>query len=225
MAATNKIQPEETEYQSLADKAYQILEESIVTLRLAPGTVLSEQKLAQELNVGRSPVREALQRLSYEGLVVVLPRRGVLVSEIDISGHLRMLAVRRELEGLMVRSACDFATEEERGEFLSMARLFEKVAKENDTKKFIQIDAGFNKLLLTSANNEFIEKSVRLMSGLTRRFWCKYRDIADHAKCARIHAKIARAIAKNNKEACSDALHQLIDYLEKLTMEALVKGK
>ena len=82
---------------SLTDRAYVALEEMICTLRLEPGEVLSEGALSETLRIGRTPVREALQRLAREGLVTVLPRRGVLVSEFNVKRQLRMLEVRREL--------------------------------------------------------------------------------------------------------------------------------
>ena len=88
---------------TLTDRAYRELEEMIVTLQLAPGTVLSEQALAVRLKIGRTPIREALQRLARDGLVVIMPRRGIMVSEINLRLQLRLLEVRRELERLMAK--------------------------------------------------------------------------------------------------------------------------
>ncbi|HKX38598.1 MAG TPA: GntR family transcriptional regulator, partial [Burkholderiales bacterium] len=85
---------------SLTDQAYTALEELIVTLQLAPGEAVSEQMLAERLKIGRTPIREALQRLARERLVTILPRRGVMVSAIDVAAQLRLLEVRRELERL-----------------------------------------------------------------------------------------------------------------------------
>ncbi|MEE8122944.1 MAG: GntR family transcriptional regulator, partial [Alphaproteobacteria bacterium] len=76
---------------SLTDRAYNQLEELVVTLRLEPGAVLSEGVLASELGFGRTPIREALQRLAREGLVVILPRKGILVSEINPRKQLLVL--------------------------------------------------------------------------------------------------------------------------------------
>ena len=92
---------------TLTDRAYAELEELIVTLQLPPGTALSELVLAKRLDIGRTPIREALQRLSRDGLVNILARRGVLVSEIDLRAQLRLLEVRRELERLMARGAAE----------------------------------------------------------------------------------------------------------------------
>src|SRR5215831_5167229 len=92
---------------SLTEKAYREIEEQIVTLRLQPGQILSESGLAKYLDIGRTPVREALQQLAREGLVTILPRRGVIVSEINIRNQLELLRVRREVERLMARLAAE----------------------------------------------------------------------------------------------------------------------
>src|SRR5579862_4670828 len=90
---------------SLTDRAYSILEEMIVTLRLPPGGAVSEASLSKALEIGRTPIREALQRLARERLVTILPRRGILVTEINVKSQLRLLEVRREVERLIARSA------------------------------------------------------------------------------------------------------------------------
>ena len=99
--------------ETLTDRAYRLVEELIVTLALPPETILSEQSLAARLGIGRTPIREALQRLARDGLVVILPRRGILVSQINLKTQMRLLEVRRELERLMARGAAERATPEE----------------------------------------------------------------------------------------------------------------
>ena len=99
---------------SLTEQAYRQIEERIVTLRLEPGEVLSEASLSLELGIGRTPIREALQRLAREGLVNILPRRGILVSDINVRNQLELLAVRREVERLMARLCAVRASQEER---------------------------------------------------------------------------------------------------------------
>src|ERR1700722_8974898 len=111
----------EAEDGTLTDRAYRKLEEMIVTLQLSAGTVLSEQVLAVRLKIGRTPIREALQRLARDGLVVIMPRRGIMVSEINLRLQLRLLEVRRELERLMASLAAERASPEERQEFAEVA--------------------------------------------------------------------------------------------------------
>ena len=80
--------------QSLTDLAYAHLEELIVTLKLRPGAVVSEGELSVLTGIGRTPIREALQRLARERLVSILPRRGIIVSEINVKSQLRLLEVQ-----------------------------------------------------------------------------------------------------------------------------------
>jgi len=118
----------------------------IVTLQLAPGASVSETELAQSLGIGRTPIREALQRLAREGLVAILPRRGVIVSEINVKKQLRLLEVRRELERLIARSAARRATDDERARLVELADSFERSAKVNDDVTFMRTDREFNAL-------------------------------------------------------------------------------
>ncbi len=71
---------------SLNEEAYRLIEEMIVTLELAPGSVVSEAMLSERIGIGHTPIREALQRLAREHLVQILPRRGVVVTAVDV-GH------------------------------------------------------------------------------------------------------------------------------------------
>lgn len=83
---------------TLTEEAYRRLEEMIVTLALAPGSVVSEAILSERLGIGTTPIREALQRLSREYLIQILPRRGVIVTGIDVRQQLQVLETRRELD-------------------------------------------------------------------------------------------------------------------------------
>src|SRR3979409_1224013 len=96
---------------SLTDQAYLQLEELIVTLQLEPGEIVSEAALSGQLRIGRTPIREALHRLARERLVNTLPRRGIVVSEINVGAQLRLLEVRREIERLVARSAARRASD------------------------------------------------------------------------------------------------------------------
>ncbi len=202
---------------SLADAAYHAIEERIVTLQLAPGALLSEQQLARELSVGRSPVREAIQRLAHEKLVLVLPRRGILVSDNNLSTHRRLLEARREFERLLVRLACRSATDAQIASFIRMAAEFRRQARDNDVRGFMRTDFEFNDLLAASADNEFAVKAIELTRGLSRRFWYKYYRNADLGKCAQLHADLAHAVGRRESAAAGRALDQLIDYMEEFT--------
>jgi len=208
--------------QSLTDRAYADLEEMIVTLKLAPGIAVSEAELSKHLGIGRTPIREALQRLARERLVTILPRRGVIVSEINVKSQLRLLEVRRELERLIARSAARRATIEERARFRELARLFEKSAKVNDDVTFMRTDREFNTLCVTATRNEFAAGAMSLMHSLSRRFWyIHYKKAADMPLTAKLHADMARAIADGHEEQAAKATDRLLSVIEKFTRDTV----
>jgi DNA-binding GntR family transcriptional regulator len=207
-----------TDERLLTDIAYARIEELIVTMKLRPGTVVSELSLGQELGIGRTPVREALQRLAREQLVRVLPRRGVFVSEIDVKSQLRLLEVRRELERYIARSAARRASQAERQRFAELAAIFFACARSNDDATFIKADREFNDLNADAARNEFAAAALTNMQSLSRRFWyLHYRQAADLPETAIRHAEVAQAIAQANEEQAAKASDRLIDLMAEFT--------
>ena len=207
---------------SLTDRAYTEIEELIITLKLAPGSAVSEQELSAHLGIGRTPIREALQRLARERLVAILPRRGIIVSEINVSSQLRLLEVRREIERLIARSAARRATGDERARFLAIAAGFEKSAKAKDDIAFMRIDRDFNQLCSSASHNEFAAGAMGLMHSLSRRFWyLHHRHAADMPGTAKLHADIARAIAAGEEARAGTASDRLLDAIEKFTRDTV----
>ena len=208
--------------QTLTDQAYRELEEEITTLRIPPGTIVSEALLSERFGVGRTPVREALQRLARQGLVVIMPRRGVVVSEIDVAAQLRLLEVRRELERLMVRGAARRASKPQRKRFQEIAAGMDKVAKRADDLAFMRLDREFNLLLLEAAGNEFGAATLGMLSGLSRRFWyAHYKQAADLSRTAHLHAAVARLIGGGDEERAAAASDALIDHMQEFTRRTI----
>ncbi|MDP3250347.1 MAG: GntR family transcriptional regulator [Hydrogenophaga sp.] len=203
---------------SLTAQAYERIEEMIVKLELQPGTALSEAELSARLGIGRTPVREALQRLAREHLVQILPQRGVLVSELDIKRQLRLLEVRREVERLVARCSARRATDAERKQFAELAAEFNAAAKTNDQSRFMKADKAFNDLSLRVARNEFAAGAMGLMHGLSRRFWFMHHRQADDTEfMASLHGRLSKAIADGDENAAAKALDALIDHNETFT--------
>jgi DNA-binding GntR family transcriptional regulator len=222
MTSSTMIDAEDPLDRTMTDRAYRRLEELIVTLQLPPGTVLSELMLAGKLSIGRTPIREALQRLAREGLVLILPRRGILVSEINLRTQLRLLEVRRELERLLARAAAERATAAECLSFAEIAAGMRATSEEADDIAFMRLDQQFNGLLAQAARNEVANRSMGLMHGLSRRFWyLHYRQAADLPRCARLHADVADAIARRKSTAAAAASDELIDYIEDFARSTL----
>jgi DNA-binding GntR family transcriptional regulator len=204
--------------ETLTERAYRALEEEIVTLRLKPSQVLSEQILSATFKIGRTPIREALQRLAREGLVAILPRKGILVSDINPRNQLLVLEVRRELERLLSRAGAERATNEQREQLQDIARGMDRASKANDDIAFMRLDRELNRLMIEAAHNDYAARSMKLLQGLSRRFWyMHYREAADLPLCARLHANQARAIAQGDGDAAARASDKLMNYVENFT--------
>jgi DNA-binding GntR family transcriptional regulator len=200
---------------SLTEQAYRALEEQIVTLKIPPGTVVSEAILGQRLGIGRTPIREALWRLARERLVTIIPHRGIIVSEINIKLQLRLLELRRVVERLVASRAAKRASEGERHRLDEIAAGMEAAASANDDVAFMRLDREFNELTVTAARNEFATSAMSLVQGLSRRFWyLHYKDAADMPLAARLHADVARAVARGDGGEAGRASDALVDYIE-----------
>src|ERR1700744_5282664 len=201
--------------ETLTEKAYRAMEEEIVTLRTPPGTVVSEAILSRRLGVGRTPIREALQRLAREWLAVIMPRRGMVVSGIGPIRQLRLLEARREIERFLARSAASRATPLQRLQFTAIADGMDEAARNADDIAFMRLDREFNLLVLGAAGNEFAAAAMSLMNGLSRRFWyMHYKHAADLPLAARLHASIARAIGGGDQVMAGESSDALVDYIQ-----------
>ena len=201
--------------ETLTERAYRTLEEEIVMLRLPPGHVVSEALLSRRFAIGRTPIREALQRLARERLVVILPRRGIVVSEIDVASQLRLIELRREIERLIAQLAATRASDAQRQGFIAIATGMRDAAEANDDITFMRLDREMNQRLLDAARNEFAAGAMGLMSGLSRRFWyMHYREVADLPLAARLHADVVAAVGQGDEAEAAAASDRLIDYIE-----------
>lgn len=209
-------------YVSLSEAAYRRLEEMIVMLELPPGTVVSEAELSKRLGIGRTPIGEAVSRLAQQDLITIMPRRGIVISEINIKKQLKLLEVRREVERLVARCAARRAGPEERKRFTEIADAMDATVRNEDALGFVRLDHEFNVLCATAARNEYAASVMAMMQSLSRRFWVlHYKRVADLPRGVKAHADVARAIAAGNEKAAAKASDRLIDYIEEFTRASL----
>jgi DNA-binding GntR family transcriptional regulator len=207
---------------SLADTAYRRIEEMIVMRVLKPGAMISEHRLAGDIGCGRTPVREALQRLRLEGFIEVHPGRGVQVSTIDIFRQLELLEVRRPLEELMVRLASERATVPERASMTRLSQTIAAAATAGDHRAFLNAARAINDTLAAAARNTILANSMRGLHGLSRRFWFAYIEDEDiFEEAARLHGATLDATAARDGEAAAANAATFLNFLERLTRKAL----
>jgi len=202
---------------ALADQARAQLEELIVKLELPPGSVWSESQLSQELGIGRTPVREALQRLQTEYLVKIVPRFGAQITEINVTQQLLLLEVRRALERLIAENAARRATPEEREQLLRMADTLEAMV-DADVLRFLRYHYDIKKYIAACGRNPFAASAIAPAHAMSRRFYyLHYRRAHDMPVAARHHAEVIRAIALGDEAKAGAAADRLMDYVEELT--------
>ena len=131
----------------LSQKAYDKLEKMLVSLELKPGHVYSEKELTNIMGFGRTPLREALQRMSSIDLVEIIPRMGIKISEIILYRQLAILEARRPLDELIAICATKRSTDEQKKKLIEMAEEMEKAVKESDVKEYLRLDRAFDELL------------------------------------------------------------------------------
>lgn len=208
--------------ETLAEKAYRRIEEMIVTRQLVPGSMISESQLSVELGCGRTPIREALQRLKHEGFVEIHPRRGALVTPIDVTRQLELLEVRRPLEVLVVHLAAERASAAEREEMLALALEIEAAAVAGDRLRYLAANRSIHELRVGATKNSIVAMISGSINGLSRRFWYAYIvDTGSFVEAARLHADILKAIVSGSAAQRVDAAGALLDFLENLTRRAI----
>jgi DNA-binding GntR family transcriptional regulator len=205
----------------LADSAYERLEQMIVTLELPPGGTVSEAELGRRLNLGRTPLREALLRLEEQRLVTTLPRRGTVVSDISIVDYLSLLETRRVLDRLVSTKAARRSSPAQRAEFERIAREMEVAAGDDAMEKFMLLDGEFDRLLEEAARSAFAVRALLPLHTHCRRFWYRYRHSGDLRRAAELHAELIRAVVHGEEQAAGDASDGLVGYLEEFAREAL----
>ena len=199
---------------TLNAEAYRRLEEMIVTLELEPGCVVSESVLSERIGIGTTPIREALQRLAREYLVQILPRRGVVVTTIDVRLQLQVLETRRELDRLIARSAARRATSRERRDIGAIGERMLKTRRRGNLHEFLRLDDALNQQMAHAARNSVAANAIASLQAVSRRFWY-FHKAEDELSTAIVplHAAVAAAVAAGDEREAGTSADALIDHL------------
>jgi DNA-binding GntR family transcriptional regulator len=154
---------------TLADQAYERLREEIIRVDLPPGTLLREDELMKRLGIGRTPVREALQRLQGDGFVTVLPRRGTLVSDISLTDLTAIYEVRKHLESWASRLAAERAGRAEHAEARQLVAALAALEPDDDYEPLLDIDRRIHRFVYRSTRNLFLANTADQYHNLSLR--------------------------------------------------------
>ena len=151
-------------------RAYQRIREQITTLELAPGSVINDQQLAQMLDMGLAPVREALKLLAHENLVVITPRHGLYVADVNVPDLEQLSEMRLALEGLSARLAAQRANDDDNA-VLEALRQEQASTPAEDSRRLFDVDHKFHQAVAQAAHNKYLAASLERLFGLSQRLW------------------------------------------------------
>jgi DNA-binding GntR family transcriptional regulator len=170
----------------------------IVNLELAPGAVIHEEALQASLGLGRTPIREALQRMVRDQFVTVIPRRGMYVSSIDVGDLALLYETRTILEPYAMRLACARGTDAAWDE---MAALLEGASDDSSPEALLDIDRECRELVWAAADNRFLTDHLDMLYAHSDRLWHLYLgDVADLHGMIAEHRDILAALRSNDAD-------------------------
>lgn len=151
-------------------RAYELIRERITTLELPPGSSINEQALAEQMEMGLVPVREALKLLAHEKLVVITPRHGLYVADVNVPDLEQISEMRLALEGLCARLAAQRATADDIVVLETLRQEQASTALE-DSKRLFDLDHKFHQAVARAAHNKYLADSLERLFGLSQRLW------------------------------------------------------
>ena len=203
---------------SLADKAYHEIRGLIVSLELAPGAVIDERELIERLEIGRTPVREALRRLAHERLVEVYPRRGMFVTGVDVRELARLSEVREVLEPEAARLAAERATDVDRAELGALL-----IELDAGRSELIDLDERIHRAVYRAAHNDLLEATLEQYYVLALRIWSIALDRAHELEEAvEEHRALLEAIQAGDCDRAADTMRAHVQNFEQAMHRVLL---
>ncbi len=200
---------------SQAERAYWLLVERIINLELPPGAVLMDRELTRELDVGRTPMREALQRLAVEDLVVHYPNRGMVVSEISARSTRDIYEFRALIDGEAAKFASLRRSDEEANNLVGLAKELTRLSEGDNVSEYVTTDRIFYAELGSACKNMYIEETIPRIFNLHLRLWFFISKIrGDWKNLAHAHSEMAtetaNAIRNKDPEGASLAIRAYV---------------
>jgi DNA-binding GntR family transcriptional regulator len=187
--------------QLLADRAYVELRDQIVSLAIAPGAPINEESLGRELEMGRTPVREAIKRLALENLVCVYPRRGTFATEINITDLAHVSDVRVQLEGHAAYRAAQRLTPAQRDELDGLLGELAQPDSGGGAEMLMRLDARIHRFVYRCAGNSYLQDTLERYLNLSLRIWYLVLGRLPHLfERVHEHSDLLHAIRDGNAE-------------------------
>jgi len=214
---------ETVEARSQSEEAYARILERIVSLEMAPGSVVNEARLREELKIGRTPIREALQRLARENLVRSIPHRGTFVTDVNITDLARITEVRVVIESHAARLAAEKLAAADRGAMRELLGLLHR-GYVTDQRDLMQLDRRVHRTIYRAARNPFLEGTLERYFNLSLRLWylvidreVRLREAVDE------HVELLQAILAGDGDRAEDIMRRHVTGFEREIRKVLVE--
>lgn len=203
---------------NLMDIAYERLERLIVSCELKPGAFLSMQALQTMTGCSRTPIYQAVNRLSADTLVTILPRHGVRIAPIDLARERMLLRLRRDLERFVLALVAERAGATHRTQMLHVTRALRERRDSMTIEEFNAFDQRIDKLILVAAGEPFLEHTLRPLHTIFRRIGSiHHRHIGHERSLLRsidCHVDVLDAVAARDAGRAIEASDRLIGFIE-----------
>ncbi len=196
---------------SLLDRAYDEIKFRIITCRYRPGEVLSEAAISVELRIGRTPVHQAIQRLMMDGLISIMPRKGVMVRPVSMDEAMEIIGVRLVTECYCASLAANRANDSELKRLQEIVDASEEAVANRDVEQMMLLDREFHDTLARAARNLVLADVLRNLHERSLRFWfISLRDPDHHRKVLAQHRAIVEALQSRQSDAAGNAMREHI---------------
>ena len=212
------------ENQSLSDEAYAQIRSMIISCQLRPGSVISEVELMNQLNMGRTPIREALRNLANEKLIEVYPRRGMFVAGVDVKDLAAISEVRGNLEIQAAGLAAERATAPDRMVISQLINEIDSLKGEPKMEKLIHLDQRIHHNIYAATHNDFLVSTLDQYYAHALRIWFMALDRVSELEDAIIeHRALLQSILDGDKKAAEKAMREHIEGFETTIRKSLQK--
>jgi DNA-binding GntR family transcriptional regulator len=214
---------EPVEARSQSEEAYLRIRDRIVCLEMAPGSVVNEARLREELKIGRTPIREALQRLARENLVKSIPHRGTFVTDVNITDLARITEVRIVLEAHAARLAADKLAG---GDRAAIEDLLDVVAagKITGQQELMRLDQQIHQTVYRATRNPFLEATLERYFNLSLRLWYLVLDREIRLREAvEEHVELLKAVLAGDGDRAEEIMRRHVIGFEREIRKVLVE--
>lgn len=209
MPARSKKRVDEPSQNALA---YERLKDGLTTLAYKPGEYLNTAALMDDLGLGRTPVNHALHRLASDGLVQIIPRKGVMVAPLSIDDALHLIDVRLVNETLCARLAAARITASAVQKLEATARRFDEAVEKRNIAQMMNCDRLFHEQIAAASANPVLVEILRVLHARSQRFWAISLSALGHvAEVSGEHQEIIQALARGDADAAARTVQEHIE--------------